>query len=307
MTNARHGLHVVQLDTGHRMRGGQWQVFQLMEELRRMGVSQTLLAPGGSPLLEKVEAAGFEAAPISMAALWRQAHRANLIHAHDARAHNMAALFRSRLRPLIVSRRVAFPVRRSWLSRWKYARAKLYIAVSRYVERQLIAAGVPADRIVVVPDGVRLPEESGGGGSVVLALNSSDPGKCGQLIRAAGRAAGVDIRFSTDLNRDLPGAAVFVYISSSEGLGSAALLAMAHGVPVIASRTGGLPEAVENEVSGLLTENDASAIAACLRRLLDGEPLRRRLGAQARERVMDLFTIQKTAAGTLSAYEKALA
>ncbi|HVT95849.1 MAG TPA: glycosyltransferase family 4 protein [Bryobacteraceae bacterium] len=303
MTSAIHAVH---LDMGRRMRGGQWQVFQLMEELRRLGVSQTLLAPGGSPLLEKVEEAGFEAGPISLGALWRQTRRASLIHAHDARSHSMGALFHSRL-PLVVARRVAFPVRVSPVSRWKYARVSLYIAVSRNVKGHLIAAGVPEQKIVVVPDGVRFPEFANAGASAVLALDSHDPGKCGVLLREAAAAARVDILFSSDLNRDLPAASVFVYLSESEGLGSAALLAMAHGVPVVASRVGGLPEAVEDGVTGLLTANDAASVAACLRRLLDDEPFRLRLGAQARERVRQRFTIQKTAADTLLAYRKVLA
>ena len=46
---------------------------------------------------------------------------------------------------------------------------------------------------------------------------------------------------------------MFVYITESEGLGSAVLLAMAAGTPVIASRVGGLPEAIEDGVNGLLT------------------------------------------------------
>lgn len=306
MTSARRGVHALHLDTGRQMRGGQWQVLQLMQELRRLGVSQTLLAPGGSPLLQKAGAAGLHAAPMSLGALWRERRRADLMHAHDAHAHNLGALFRSHL-PLVVSRRVAFPVRRSLFSRWKYARAALYLAVSRYVELQLTAAGVPADRVVVVPDGVVMPAESAAGGTTVLALDSSDPGKCGRAMREAGALAGINIVFSNDLTRDLPRAGVFLYISESEGLGSAALLAMAHAVPVVASRVGGLPEAVEDGVVGLLTGNEPAAIAACLRRLLYDEPLRRRLGLQARRRVEEFFTIGRTAAQTLLAYEKVLA
>ena len=61
--------------------------------------------------------------------------------------------------------------------------------------------------------------------------------------------------------------ALFLYITHSEGLGSAVLLAMAAGVPVIASNVGGLPEIVEHERTGLLTENTAQAIANAIRRL----------------------------------------
>jgi glycosyltransferase involved in cell wall biosynthesis len=60
---------------------------------------------------------------------------------------------------------------------------------------------------------------------------------------------------------------VYIMPSRSEGLGSAALLAMAHGLPVIATKVGGLPEIVEEGITGWLVEPEspealADAIAA---------------------------------------------
>ena len=52
--------------------------------------------------------------------------------------------------------------------------------------------------------------------------------------------------------RDLPHARAMIYLTQSEGLGSGILLAMAHGVTVIASNTGGIPEMIENGVNGIL-------------------------------------------------------
>ncbi len=60
---------------------------------------------------------------------------------------------------------------------------------------------------------------------------------------------------------------MFVYITRSEGLGSAILLAMSAGVPVVASNIGGIPEIVVDGESGLLVENDAAQIAAAILRL----------------------------------------
>jgi glycosyltransferase involved in cell wall biosynthesis len=60
---------------------------------------------------------------------------------------------------------------------------------------------------------------------------------------------------------------------------------MAAGVPLVASAVGGIPELVEDGVTGLLTPpGDAGALAAGLHRLLDDEPLRQRLSAAARVR-----------------------
>ena len=80
---------------------------------------------------------------------------------------------------------------------------------------------------------------------------------------------------------DLLGACdVFVLPSRHEGLGVAALEAMALGCPVVASRVGGLAEAVVHERTGLLVRpGDASALAEALARILGDAALRARLGA----------------------------
>ena len=64
-------------------------------------------------------------------------------------------------------------------------------------------------------------------------------------------------------SRRSPDAAILVYVTNSEGLGSGALLAMSAGIPVIASRIGGLPEVIRDGENGLLVENDETAISPC--------------------------------------------
>ena len=83
---------------------------------------------------------------------------------------------------------------------------------------------------------------------------------------------------------------LFLLPSESESFGLAALEAMSCGVPVIASRTGGLPEVVDDGVTGLLHPvGDVPAIAAAIRLLLGDEPLHRRMSAAARQRVEGRF------------------
>jgi hypothetical protein len=294
---------VVHLDSGREMRGGQWQVLQLLEHLRSMGVAQALLTPKGSPLFARAQEAGIDTKPLSLGSLWRESRRADLLHAHDARCHTLGALTPGK--PLVVSRRVAFAVRDSALSRWKYRRAAAYLAVSEYVKRQLMAAGVPASKIETVHDGVTIPERPASG-TKVIALRSADPGKGSSLIREAASIAAVQVRFSDDLVNDLAHAAIFVYVSYSEGLGSAALLASAYGIPVIASNIGGLPEAVKNGETGLLTENDPRRIAHAIQVLIGDPAFARRLGNEGRERMKRSFTMESTAQATRRAYEKVL-
>lgn len=76
---------------------------------------------------------------------------------------------------------------------------------------------------------------------------------------------------------------LFIMPSRSEGLGSAALLAMARGLPVIASRLGGLPEVVIDGETGRLVEPDSpDALAGAILQMAEDGALRRRFGEQAR-------------------------
>lgn len=292
-------MRVLHCDSGRTMRGGQHQALLLAGALRERGVECVLLAPAGSPLLGRARAAGLDARPLTLAGFRRAGRGCDLIHCHDARSHTLAALLAPV--PFVVSRRVDFPVQTHLLARWKYRRAALFLAVSEAVKRRLEAAGV-AEKTVVAPDGVPLPGRTSTLEGAILAPAWDDPRKGAALIRRAG----VAVRFSEDLPRDLPEARALVYISESEGLGSAALLALAHGVPVIASRTGGLPEIVHDGVTGLLVDNDPAQIAAAVARLQEDRALAARLGAAGRRLVEERFTIGRMAEATLAAYRRVL-
>ncbi|HVX65128.1 MAG TPA: glycosyltransferase family 4 protein, partial [Bryobacteraceae bacterium] len=187
-------MRILHIDTGRQMRGGQWQVLQLLAGLAERGHTSTLLARAGSPLFTAARERGFDVRTASLLALGRA--RADVVHAHDARAHTLAAL--AARAPVVVSRRVAFPLGGGPLSRWKYGRAAHYIAVSAYVAQVLEAAGVARSRISVVYDGVP-PAPPSGGGTRILALATSDPKKGTALIEAAAALAGFEVRFSGDL------------------------------------------------------------------------------------------------------------
>jgi glycosyltransferase involved in cell wall biosynthesis len=99
---------------------------------------------------------------------------------------------------------------------------------------------------------------------------------------ARGLGLGSRVRFLGQ-RRDVPdlllACDVFVLPSLREGLGVAALEAMVLGRPVVASRAGGLREAVDHERTGLLVPpGDPRALADALARLLEAPELRRRLG-----------------------------
>ncbi len=87
-----------------------------------------------------------------------------------------------------------------------------------------------------------------------------------------------------DLTPFLAAIDVLIMPSRAEGLGSAALMAMAHGVPVIASRVGGLPEIVADGQTGwLIQPGSASALADCITSAASDRAQLRRFGVAARE------------------------
>ena len=93
---------------------------------------------------------------------------------------------------------------------------------------------------------------------------------------------------------------VVALTSVSEGFPYTVIESMAMGRPPVATRVGGVPEAV-GEAGLIVKPRDAMGVASALGKLLDDAPLRQRLGAAARERVMELFTLQ----GCLDAYRRA--
>jgi hypothetical protein len=204
-------------------------------------------------------------------------------------------------RPLVVARRVAFAVG----SRWKYGRAARYIAVSEFVKGVLVAGGIPTEKISVVYDGVPVLEPAQGDRILTLA-NAADPAKGAPLAAEGALLAGVELTPSEHLEADLLTARLFVYITHSEGLGSAALLAMSAGVPVVASKAGGLNEAVRHGETGLLVENEPAAIAAAIRQLAGDRDLARRMGAEGRRVVKANFMLDRMVHRTMEVYRQVL-
>jgi glycosyltransferase involved in cell wall biosynthesis len=100
---------------------------------------------------------------------------------------------------------------------------------------------------------------------------------------------------------------VFVLSSCLEGLGTSVLDAMALGVPVVATRTGGIPEMVEDCVSGLLVPpKDARALAAAVQKVLEDGALREKLKVGG-SRTVERFSAQAMVRETRTVYEQVCA
>jgi glycosyltransferase involved in cell wall biosynthesis len=100
---------------------------------------------------------------------------------------------------------------------------------------------------------------------------------------------------------------IYAQPSVEEGFGIAVLEAMALGKAVVATRVGGLPEIVEDGVTGLLVDAaDAGALAAAIARLAHDPEMRERLGAAARIEVSRRFGVRVCAQRYADAYRELL-
>ncbi len=170
-------MRVLQVDSGREWRGGQNQVRLLTRHLARPAggavgaLEQRLFTRADSELARRASADGVDVrgSPWTLSldprALWRLfveilAFRPDIVHAHDSHALRLASWARDmgaaagRHAYLVGTRRVDFRVRRG--SAW--FRAERVIAISQAVQTVLLADGLPASVVRVVPSGID-PEE----------------------------------------------------------------------------------------------------------------------------------------------------
>jgi glycosyltransferase involved in cell wall biosynthesis len=238
----------------------------------------------------------------------------DLVHAHWLAAGSVAATLG---RPFVVQvwgTDVELARRAPWLARWILRRARLVLAASAFLGEQATALG--ARDVRIVPSGVDVPVEvvEPEEPPHVLYVGRLSPEKgiedflaaTDGMRRVIVGAGPVTVRESVgavppkELGSYYERAAVVCVPSRREGYGMVAREAMAYGRPVIATSVGGLADAVDDEVNGLLVER--SGLHGAIARVLGDPELRRRLGAAAREKALDEWSPGAAANGLLAAY-----
>jgi glycosyltransferase involved in cell wall biosynthesis len=112
--------------------------------------------------------------------------------------------------------------------------------------------------------------------------------------------------YRSDIGKFLKSFDIFVLASKLEGMGTSLLDAQAVGLPIAATKTGGIPEIIHDGVNGLLAApQNPQALAHILIKLIEDEELRKNLSANAKQSV-EQFSIDKNVEKYLELYKNLL-
>jgi glycosyltransferase involved in cell wall biosynthesis len=165
--------------------------------------------------------------------------------------------------------------------------------------------GIPSDLALVVAVGNLYPVKDHAtllralarlpGARVAIAGRGDQEAPLRKLAAQLGLADRVHLLgLRDDVDTVFAAADVFVQPSLSEGLPLAVLEAMANGLPVVATRVGGIPEAIADGQTGLLVPpGDPAALAAALGEVLSARERATALGKAGRERATAEFSVKR--------------
>ena len=133
-----------------------------------------------------------------------------------------------------------------------------------------------------------------------------------EKLRAHAATLGVQdsirfVGFVREVNPLFQESDAFVLASQTEGMPIALLEAMAHGIPIVASRVGGIPSMVDDECDALLVEpRDLQRLVKAIRRVIGDKQLRTTLAAAAQARFQRDYSAEGMARSYIGLYDEAV-
>jgi len=160
-------MRVLYVDLEREWRGGQSQAWLTLRGLRDREHEVFLLAAQESPLAIRVAEAGIgvHAVPRLGLRAWAAGalrsliakYQFELLHLNEPHALTAAWLAGAhRQLPLLLSRRIGFPLQKNFVSQARYRAVKRFVANSRDVAQSLMRSGIAAERISIVNEGVEI-------------------------------------------------------------------------------------------------------------------------------------------------------
>ena len=373
-------LRILHVDPERHWGGGEAQVLGLTRYLHQAGHISHVATPPYGVLAQRLQHDNLPVQPLSVRnhldglAGWRlrrlvRREHYDLVHFHTARAHTLSPWLHALPVRRLVTRRMDYPIKAGWLSRFLYGRqVDMIIAISSGVATALGTAHISDRTIRIIPSGIDtrqfLPTTSqrmairhqyGLGEDTIVILMAGTLTKrksphtlieaaaqlhsdyqqgqhagqngqalslhyliCGdgplrQELEARVRSLGLApvfhfAGFCRDVPAYLAAADIFVHTPVWEGLGVAIIEALAAGLPVVASRVGGIPELITDRETGLLIPaQDPSALYNALLQCLRSPDWAKTLGAHGQAKVRTHFDIETTARANEALYYELLA
>jgi glycosyltransferase involved in cell wall biosynthesis len=253
----------------------------------------------------------------------RSARASDVVHAHWLPSAVAALATRKPFVVQLWGTDVELARRVPWLARWLLRRGRVTLCPSQALAGA--ASELGAAEIRLLTPGVRIPEtvrepddpphvlfvgrlsEEKGLDDFLVATEGVRRVIVGDGPLRARVPETVGFVPPAELDAYYDRAAVVACPSRREGYGVVAREAMAHARPVVVTAVGGLTDAVEDGITGLLVPpGDPAALRAAIIELLDDPDLRRRHGGAARRKAQEAFSWDAATRATIAAYERAL-
>jgi L-malate glycosyltransferase len=161
-------MKVLYVDLEREWRGGQSQALLTMKGLHERGHRVDLVAAANAPLEKRTAPTGIAIHRIPRLGLRAWAalkikkligrHHYDVIHVNEAHALTAAWMANAHAKlPLLISRRIGFPLWKNRISRARYNAVTRFVSASEEITQTLIDSGMPAEKISIVNEGVVIP------------------------------------------------------------------------------------------------------------------------------------------------------